>query len=526
MRDHLVAVDIGTASARAGVFDLSGRLIARESRPILLHRPDSLRAEHGSEDIWSAVTTSVRAAMDQAGIAKDRVAAIGFDATCSLVVTGPDGITINPSEPTIKGLDTISWMDHRALAEAEFLTSLGGQVIDRVGGTLSPEMALPKLLWLKRHRPDLWESTTGIFDLADYMSYRATGSRSRSVSTLASKWGFSAGGDGGWPLDFLEKAGLADLRQIARLPEGATALGTCIGTLTEEAATALGLDRACRVAPGMIDAYAGALGLMGALDPADRPDRAALVAGTSTCLIAMHPSEKGGFRSLWGPFADVAMTGQWLVEGGQSSAGSLLDHVVRMHAAGGTPDATRHGRIMARIAEGMATEGPGYGLPIHVLPDFHGNRSPAADPLATGMIAGLTLDTSFDGLCRLYWRTAVGLACSLRHILETLAAAGTRPRELCLGGGHAQNPLLVQLYSDMTGLRIVVPEMKEAILLGTAINAATAGGLFGSMSEAARALTGPVRPVEPDATRSPWHDRDYKRYLRMLQARADVLGDA
>lgn len=524
MRDHLVAVDIGTASARAGVFDLSGRLIAREARPILLHRPDALRAEHASEDIWKAVTTSVCTVLRHAGIAKNRVAAIGFDATCSLVVTGPHGTAISISDPAIQGLDTISWMDHRALAEAEFLSGLGGAVIDRAGGTLSPEMALPKLLWLKRNRPDLWETTTGIFDLADYMTYRATGSMSRSVSTLASKWGFSARAGERWPHDFLEKAGLSDLRQKARLPDRAAALGTCIGTLTETAAEALGLDQECRVAPGMIDAYAGALGLLGAPRSPDHPERAALVAGTSTCLIALQPSDTGGYRSLWGPFSDVAMAGHWLVEGGQSSAGSLLDHVVRMHAAGGTPDASLHARIMARIAEGMATEGPGYGLPIQVLPDFHGNRSPAADPLSTGMIAGLTLDTSFDGLCRLYWRTAVGLACGLRHILETFAAAGIRPREICLAGGHAQNPLLVQLYADMTGLRIVVPEMKEAILLGTAINAATAGGLFGSMADAACALTGPARPVEPDATRRSWLDRDYRRHLLMLRARTELLG--
>lgn len=274
----------------------------------------------------------------------------------------------------------------------------------------------------------------------------------------------------------------------------------------------------------MIDAYAGALGLLGDTEPTRLSRRAALVAGTSTCLIALQPSDHCGYRSLWGPFADVGIPGHFLVEGGQSSAGSLLDHVVRMHAAGGTPDTALHNRIMTQIAKDMETQGLDYGLPIHVLPDFHGNRSPAADPLSTGVIAGLSLDTSFDALCRLYWRTAVGLAAGLRHILETFALAGIQPDNLCLAGGHAQNPMLVQLYADMTGLTIFVPEMREAILLGTAINAATAAGLFESIGEAARAMSGPARAVTPDPARKASHDLDYKRHLLMLRFREELLG--
>ena len=115
-------------------------------------------------------------------------------------------------------------------------------------------------------------------------------------------------------------------------------------------------------------------------------------------------------HSLWGPYWQAILPGHWLVEGGQSATGALLDHMVRMHAAGGEPDTALHARIVARVTELRALEGEAFAERLHVLPDFHGNRSPLADPHAVGVISGLTLDTSFDSLCRLYWRTAVAIA--------------------------------------------------------------------------------------------------------------------
>lgn len=523
MRDHLVAVDIGTASARAGLFDRSGTLIAKATHPIILHRPNARIAEHDSADIWNAACASVREALATSGIDATRIAAIGFDATCSLVVTRKDGGPASVSASATPGLDTISWMDHRALEEATELTALGGPVVARCGGSLSPEMALPKLLWLKRHLPSLWIASCGIFDLADYLTCRATGSTVRSLSTLGSKWGIDPREPEGWPQGFLEKAGLQDLPDKAGMTSRPSLPGSCIGYLSPNASQELGLDTGCRVAAGMVDAYAGALGLLGAVPPKDIAAHAALVAGTSSCMISFCREEAKPQKSFWGPFENVSYPGLWLREGGQSAAGSLLDHIVRMHAAGGEPDATLHDRILRHVEAERARTGEGYGLPIQVLPDFHGNRAPLADPFASGVIAGLSLDTSFDSLCRLYWRAAVGLACSLRHILDVFGEAGVRPEMVHMAGGHARTPLLAQLYADVLGLPVLVPEMGEAILLGTAINAATAGGLYQGMTAAASAMTGKTRRYSPDPARSTFHAEDYRRHLMMVRHREELF---
>lgn len=95
MREYVVAVDIGTGSARAGIFDRKGKLLARADRPIAMNRPEENHAEHDSEDIWASVCAAVRAAREKGGVEATDIAAIGFDATCSLVVRDRDGAPLS-----------------------------------------------------------------------------------------------------------------------------------------------------------------------------------------------------------------------------------------------------------------------------------------------------------------------------------------------------------------------------------------------------------------------------------------------
>jgi len=134
MRELVCAVDVGTGSARAGIFDRTGQLVARAERPIAMHRPLADHAEHDSEQIWQAVCEAVREARETAGVAPDTVAGISFDATCSLVVRGRAGEQVSVSVTGEPRWDTIVWLDHRALAEADECTATGHRVLDHVGG--------------------------------------------------------------------------------------------------------------------------------------------------------------------------------------------------------------------------------------------------------------------------------------------------------------------------------------------------------------------------------------------------------
>ncbi|KQW32155.1 sugar kinase [Rhizobium sp. Root274] len=523
MREHLMAVDVGTGSARAGVFDLAGRQLARCVVPISVHRPLHNHMEQDSEEIWGAVCAASRAALREAGIAGGTVAAIGFDATCSLVVRTSDGAPLSVSTTDKREHDTILWMDHRALAETSECNGFDDPMLERFGGRLSVEMQLPKLLWLKRHKPETWANAGLIFDLCDYLTWRATGIDRRSHSPLASKWGYAPQPPGARPNEFYARIGLADLIEKAGLPEASHPIRVPVGSLSPTAAEALGLSTECLVAPALVDAYAGAVALFGTDLTHERlpGSRAALIAGTSSCILMLSDEPVSG-PGCWGGFRDAALPGLWLTEAGQSASGAFLDHILKDHPAGGTPTKDRHRDILDRITVRLAQEGPDFGLPISVLPDFHGTRSPLSDPLLTGTIAGLDLDRSLDGLLRLYWRSCVALACSIRNIIDRLPSKAGNPQNLFLAGGLADHPLLSQLYADATGRVMHVPDGCDAVLLGSALHAGVCAGVFASTEAGGAAMRFPLRAVHPDPARQKALARDHALLLAMMRHRDEL----
>src|SRR5690606_18353925 len=130
------------------------------------------------------VCMAVRDALAKAGAEPDRVAGIGFDATCSLVVLGEGGkpLPVGSSEDPFR--DIIVWMDHRAVDQAERINAMGHDVLKYVGGRISPEMETPKLLWLKEKRPEVFARAWQFFDLADFLTWKASGDLARSTCTV------------------------------------------------------------------------------------------------------------------------------------------------------------------------------------------------------------------------------------------------------------------------------------------------------------------------------------------------------
>ncbi len=326
-RNLVCAVDVGTGSARAGILDTKGTLLGRAEHPIAMHRPKPDHAEHDSRDIWAAVCAAVRGARERAGVAAAEIAGISFDATCSLVVLDRQGDQLSASVTGEKRWDTIVWLDHRAIAEADECTRSGHAVLDYIGGVMSPEMETPKLMWLKRNLPDTWNKAGYLFDLADFLTWKASGSLARSQCTLTAKWTYLAHEEQGWRRDFFDLVGLDDLFEHGNLPEKASAVGADLGPLTAQAAAELGLTEKCRVGAGVIDAYAGALGVLGGFagDEKNIGRHLALIAGTSSCVMAMSPDPQP-FPGVWGPYYGAALPNLWLSEGGQSATGALLDH--------------------------------------------------------------------------------------------------------------------------------------------------------------------------------------------------------
>jgi FGGY-family pentulose kinase len=252
----VAAVDVGTGSARAGIFDAAGRMLGRGESPIDTHSAAPLHAEQDSAQIWAAVCAALAAARAEAGARPSEVAGLAFDATCSLVVRDAAGAPVPASVTGEPRWDTVLWLDHRARAEADECTATGHRVLGHLGGSMSPEMAIPKLMWLKRHLPESWARASRIMDLSDYLAWRATGTAARSQCTLACKWTWLAHEAPGWQADFLGEVGLEDLAARSGVPAAAAPVGADLGPLVPGAAAELGLDPATRVGCGLIDAPA------------------------------------------------------------------------------------------------------------------------------------------------------------------------------------------------------------------------------------------------------------------------------
>jgi FGGY-family pentulose kinase len=401
------------------------------------------------------------------------------------------------------------------VAEAEEATATQHRVLSYVGGVMSPEMETPKLMWLKRQQPAQWRRYGRLLDLADYLVWRASGSDTRSECTLACKWTYLAHERPGWQADFMRKVGLADLKPRAHVPDRAKPIGFRAGKLTEQAAAELGLASSCTVGVGLIDAHAGALGVLGGeIAGANLDRRIAMVAGTSTCHMALS-REPRFVPGVWGPYFGAVAPGLWLNEGGQSATGALLDHLLDWTAEGRALGRLRHDVILRRINELRARDGDAFARDLHVLPDFHGNRSPLADPKPRGVISGLALDASLDAVARLYYAGAVAIAVGTRHILDRLGDQGYRVDHLHLTGGHAQNPLLLELYADAIGCTVVLGAEQDGVLLGTAMVAAVAAGVYRSLGEAAAGMGRVGRSVEPAPSRRAHFDARYRAYLAM-----------
>lgn len=518
----VLAVDVGSTSARAGVFDLGGHMLATASAPFEVHRPEPDHAEHDSEQIWQAVGSAVREAVQACGRDPAAIGGLAFDATCSLVMLDQAGHPVTVSGTGADRWNVMMWADHRASAEAATISATGHQALDYVGGTVSPEMELPKLMWLQRHLPRAWARYAQAMDLADFLTWRATGVVGASACTLTCKWAYLNHSSPGWQHDLMESIGLAGLPQRLGLPAQASQVGGVAGQLSAATAQAWGLRPGIAVGVPMIDAHAGALGVLGATPPEALNQRIALIAGTSNCHMALS-REARAVPGVWGPYFGAVLPGWWLNEGGQSASGALLDHVLASHAMTRELGDDPHARIAGILLERRAARGPGFAQDLLMVPDHHGNRAPLARADVRGMLHGLDLDHSIEGLARLYHAAATGIAYGTRHIVEALNARGYRITHLHLTGGHARNPLLVRLYANATGCEVVLPREDDGVLLGTAQLAATAAGHFGDLLAAGQAMVHSSSSVAPEPEARTVHRRGYAAFRHMLQQRQQVM---
>lgn len=544
MSSLFLACDIGTGSARAGIFTADGKRVGYAEHPLRLRdKSQHVHIEQSTEDIWGAICVSVRNAISSATIAEaaTRIVALGIDATCSLAVldsatAAPLSVVqdTSPNDVGAEGLvwNVVLWLDHRAEKEAEYINSMRdtpevSQVLSQLGGRISVENQPPKLLWLQRHLPEVVQRGR-FFDLADWAAFRCTGvTHRRSSCTLSCKWGW-AKSRGGWSADFWSAIGLKVLtdHDFNKIGREVLQPGTPFGSLTADAAQELGLPRDCVVATPLIDAHCGALGVLGGsgdsrVDAFALEQRLAMVCGTSTCHLALS-QRPVPVTGIWGPFLDAVVPNRWCTEAGQSVSGALLKHLVEGHAAyrGVCARVGENGvfeALNAITCEEMARDGVDPARHVHVLDSFSGNRSPFSDASFRGMVSGLDLASGERELAVLYRAAVQSLCYGARLIIERMNESGHAIDVIFACGGMTKNGTFLQELADVCQMRVVVTAESEAVLLGGAILASAA--LVTCQNDrlvvAMRRMSAIGHIFEPVQMRYEYHQKKYAVYLEM-----------
>ncbi|MDQ0474481.1 FGGY-family carbohydrate kinase [Labrys wisconsinensis] len=487
----VIGIDGGTESLRARVYDLSGTCKGTAAHPYDTAFSAGARAEQDPEDWWRAAGLAVRQAVAEAGIAPEAVEAIALATTsCTVVALDEAGRALRPA---------IIWMDVRAEAEAADVLATGDPalVVNCAGkGPVSAEWMVPKALWIARHEPDLFARAATICEYQDFMSLRLTGRRCASLDNVSIRWHFSTL-RGGYPASLLTKLGLEAL--LAKWPAEVVAPGEVIGTLTPEASAHLGLGTHVKVAQGGADAFIGMIGL-----GVSQPGQLALITGSSHLMFGVS-AKPVSVDGLWGTYADAVYPGRHIIEGGQTSTGSIIAWLRRL--AGGSLD------FAALNAEAAKLEPGCDGL--LVLDHFQGNRTPYVDALSRGAFVGLTLA---HGMPHLFRAVMEGISFGTRAILDGMTAAGFAATEITIGGGATSSDLWLQIHADAAGLPVSVPAASEAPALGAAILAGVAGGRFASIDEGIAAMVRPGRRIEPRPRERALYDALYRRYAELYPA--------
>ena len=389
------------------------------------------------------------------------------------------------------------WMDMRSAPQAARIAACGDPALCVNGGGAGPvsaEWMIPKALWLKENEEATFEAATYICEFQDYMNFLLTGRMCASLNNISVRWHYST--ERGWPTSMLRTLGLESLS--SKWPQEVLKLGDVVGGLTASAAAHLGLPIGLPVAQGGADAFIGMIGL-GAINAGQM----ALLTGSSHLHLGCTASTFHG-PGIWGTYTDAVLPGVNIVEGGQTSTGSVLGWYRKLVGSPSWEELNAEASEVPIGCEGVVC-----------LDHFQGNRTPHTDPLSRGAITGLTLKHSRGHI----FRSLIESVCyGTEAVLEAMRENGYSPDSIVIAGGPTASELWLQCHADVSGLPILVTQVLEAPALGCAVLAATAAGLFSDATAAVEAMVRVQREVLPNMERHLVYKHHYSMYKQLYPA--------
>lgn len=496
----LMGIDIGTSACKVALFSPDGKVLAEASRPYPVLHPREGWAEQAPADWWGAVCQASQDVLARFEGAASSIAGVGVD--------GQSWSAIPLSAAGEVLCNTPIWMDTRAADICrELAQSVGEEAIFEVcGNPLQPSYTLPKVLWYKRHRPEVYRRAGKILQSNGYIVWRLTGEVSQDLSQ-GYGWQCFNTAKGQWDEAMCHEMGL----RRSLLPE----LVPChavVGRVTGEAATQSGIPAGTPVVAGGLDAACGTLGA-GVLHSGQTQEQGGQAGGMSLCLETYRADPR--LIAGW-----HVVPGRWLLQGGTVGGGGIMRWVERELGADERQKAAETGRSVFALLDEAAAAVPPGSEGVVFLPYMAGERSPLWNPHAKGVYYGLDYAKTRAHLVR---ASLEGAAFALRHNLEVALEAGAGAGVLRAMGGAANSRLWTQIKSDVTGHPIEVPSSDTATTLGAALLAGVAVGVWPGFEEAVESTVRVTRRHEPDPAHTAAYADAYATYRALYRQLAPLM---
>lgn len=487
---HILTFDVGTTAMKCTLYNELFDVVFFDSSEYDLLTPEAGIAELPAQVYWDTFCRSVMK-MRSGGIHMEQITAVTFTTQGeTLIPVGSDGQALYPA---------IVWIDSRAKEEARYLRELLGEdKIYRHTGASEITGAAPvaKLMWLAKHKPEIYRETKKFLLLEDYFIYRLTGQAVTEMALLSST---------GW-FDIRQECYWSEMLEAARLDENklpqVRACGEVVGNITSFAAEETGLSTQTLVTTGAMDQVASAVGAGNIREGmVTETTGTALVVGASIASpdfasprrVTIYKDYGHGY--LYMPFCNTAgIVLKWFRD-------TLAEEVKR--------EALLKGWSAYDRIDELAGQSPAGSNGLILLAHFEGKPIPYPCDPAKGVFYGMTLATTKADFAR---AVLEGIGYMLKEIVETLENTGVKVEEIRSMGGGAASPLWCEIKSAICQKPIRIMKNKETTSLGAAILGAVAAGICTSVEK------GVKRAVHTDGSCFTKEDGIYQERYRTYQA--------
>jgi xylulokinase len=504
MKKFLLGIDIGTSACKVALFDLNGKVICSDMGDYHLYYPNPGWVEQDANEWWDAVATTTKKMLADHNIDANEIAGVGIDGqSWSAIPIDKDGVVLH---------NTPIWMDTRATDICDELRETIGEskIFALCGNPVQPTYSLPKILWFKKHIPDVYNATYKFMQSNSFIVYRLTGEISQDISQGYGLHCFDMK-KGKWDKPMCEKMGL----DINLLPQNIFQCHDVVGNVNEKASAITGLAVGTPVVAGGLDAACGTLGA-GVISAGQTQEQGGQAGGMSICMdeYKAEPTLILGYH---------VVPDKWLLQGGTVGGGGAIRWFEKEFCAEERQIAkekdTNSFEEMNETSKDISVGSDG----VVFLPYMAGERSPIWDKNAKGVFYGLDFSKTRGHMIRSVFE---GVAYSLKHNLDVAQAVGAKVDALYATGGSANSRLWTQIKSDVTGKKIIVPSSDTSATLGAAILAGVGTGTYQSFEDAVEKCVIITREHVPNRENTKAYTEFYNIYIDLYKALKNLMAKA